>query len=212
MKALMGFYGVEILDHVLPNVVLSAETEELGLTAGLQDRVAQAYEGLVYMDFGQKFMRQNGYGRYERLDYRSLPRLYVAYRRDLSEESSRAHIRVRELYEMGNDQVVKTMERIAALTDEARESLNGGNSEELTDIIDRNFDLRAEIYPISGQNLEMVEAARSTGASCKFCGSGGAVVGTYENDRMRNELQGVMKDISCELVIPEIVGPQPTGR
>ena len=31
-----------------PRVILSAE-EELGITAGLQDRVAQVYGGLVYM-------------------------------------------------------------------------------------------------------------------------------------------------------------------
>ena len=31
-----------------PRVILSAE-QELGITAGLQDRVAQVYGGLVYM-------------------------------------------------------------------------------------------------------------------------------------------------------------------
>lgn len=32
----------------LPGLILSAETE-LGITAGLQDRVIQVYEGMVYM-------------------------------------------------------------------------------------------------------------------------------------------------------------------
>ena len=43
--ALMEFYGVEIPPGVQPSLVLSVETEELGIAAGLQDRVIQVYEG-----------------------------------------------------------------------------------------------------------------------------------------------------------------------
>ncbi|MDW7681555.1 MAG: GHMP kinase, partial [bacterium] len=50
MRALMCFYGVEIPQEILPNIILSAETEELNINAGLQDRVIQVYEGCVYMD------------------------------------------------------------------------------------------------------------------------------------------------------------------
>jgi glucuronokinase len=204
MKALMGFYGVDILSHILPNVVLAAETEELGLTAGLQDRVAQAYNGLVYMDFDEDFMREHGYGRYERLDASALPPLYVAYRTDLSQESSDAHIRVREKYEMGDEQVVSTMEKIAALSDEARRVLENGEAEDLGEILDRNFDLRAEIYPISEANLRMVERARAAGASCKFCGSGGAVVGTYDTAECLQQLKAQMAEGGYEFVLPEV--------
>jgi len=170
MKALMGFYGVAILEHVLPNVVLAAETEELGLTAGLQDRVAQSYGGLVYMDFDEAYMREHGYGRYERLDPSTLPPLYIAYRSDLSQESSQAHLRVRELYNLGDPLVVSTMKEIASLADAAREALAAGRPHELAELIDRNFDLRARIFPISEGNLELVRTARAAGASCKFCG------------------------------------------
>uniref|UniRef100_A0A8K9UR85 Uncharacterized protein n=1 Tax=Oncorhynchus mykiss TaxID=8022 RepID=A0A8K9UR85_ONCMY len=38
------------------------ETDELFLTAGLQDRVVQVYEGLVYMDFSKQLMDEQGYG------------------------------------------------------------------------------------------------------------------------------------------------------
>ena len=34
------------------------ETEELGIAAGLQDRVVQTYEGLVYMDFAKQRERE----------------------------------------------------------------------------------------------------------------------------------------------------------
>src|SRR5882757_7413614 len=51
LRALMEFYGVTIALEAQPTFVLTVEREELGITVGLQDRVIQVYEGLVYMDF-----------------------------------------------------------------------------------------------------------------------------------------------------------------
>lgn len=205
MKALMAFYGVEILPHVLPNVVLAAETQELGLVAGLQDRVVQSYNGLVYMDFDAKFMAENGYGRYERLDPALLPTLYVAYRTDLSKESSHAHVHVKELYELGDEKVVRTMKEIASLADAARDALLAGRSQELAQLMNRNFDLRASIYEISPQNMDMIERARSAGASSTFCGSGGAIVGTCDGPQVLSRLRDAMEQSGCRLIVPEIV-------
>jgi hypothetical protein len=42
--------------------VLAAEAE-LGITAGLQDRVIQVYGGLVYMDFERGLVERHGHGR-----------------------------------------------------------------------------------------------------------------------------------------------------
>ena len=42
--------------------MLRAE-EELGITAGLQDRVVQVYGGLVYMDFARESTQRHGHGR-----------------------------------------------------------------------------------------------------------------------------------------------------
>ena len=42
-----------------PGLVLAAE-EELGITAGLQDRVVQVYGGVVAMDFDAALMRRSG--------------------------------------------------------------------------------------------------------------------------------------------------------
>ena len=51
-------------------------------------------------------------------------------------------------------------------------------------MIDANFDLRAQIYQIDQGNLEMVHTAREAGATANFAGSGGAIVGTYEDEDM----------------------------
>ena len=66
MRALMQFYGVTVSKETLPNLILKAESEELKIGAGLQDRVVQVYGGLVYMDFAKELM-QRGFGQYENL-------------------------------------------------------------------------------------------------------------------------------------------------
>ncbi|UCF36021.1 MAG: hypothetical protein JSU96_14530 [Acidobacteriota bacterium] len=64
MRALMDFYRVEIPKPALANLILSVETKEIGIAAGLQDRVCQVYEGLVYMDFSRDYFEAHGHGRY----------------------------------------------------------------------------------------------------------------------------------------------------
>ena len=204
MRALTRFFQVDIPLEVLPNVVLSAESEELGLTAGLQDRVAQAYGGVVYMDFDEQHMKEHGHGRYERLEPERVPPVYVAYRQDLSKESSMAHIHVRERYELGEPEVVRTMAEIAALADIARALMRSGDHEELARTINRNFDLRSRIFDIRPEDRQMVDRARQVGASCKFCGSGGAVVGTYDGEEMLEALRSAMEGAGYRFFTPEI--------
>lgn len=50
LNCLLDFYKVShlIKVEVRPNLVLNAE-KEIGIVAGLQDRVAQVFGGLVYM-------------------------------------------------------------------------------------------------------------------------------------------------------------------
>lgn len=58
---------------------LRVETEELGITAGLQDRVAQVMEGCVLMDFNKEAVEKTGNGVYTRVDVSLLPPLFLAY-------------------------------------------------------------------------------------------------------------------------------------
>ena len=78
MRALMTFYGVKIPFEILPNIVLAVEKDELGINAGLQDRVIQVYEGCVYMDFNKDQIDSAGHGIYERVKPSLLPNLYIA--------------------------------------------------------------------------------------------------------------------------------------
>ena len=53
----------------VPGLILAIEREELGIVAGLQDRVIQEYDGMVHMDFAADILKANrGAGRYVVLD------------------------------------------------------------------------------------------------------------------------------------------------
>src|SRR5438477_7081845 len=102
LRALTQYYGVEIPLPIQANLILETETKELGVPAGLQDRVIQAYEGLVYMDFAKSLMERQGYGNYEALDPALLPNVYLAYRTSLSEGTEVFHNNVRSRWLAGD--------------------------------------------------------------------------------------------------------------
>ncbi len=208
MRALMAFYGVSIPKPALANLILSAEVEELKISAGLQDRVVQVYEGLVYMDFDKELMDTRGYGRYDLLDHKKLPPIYIAYLEDLSEVSDVFHNHIRERYNCGEKLVVDAMKYWAGITDKLRECLEQGRPEEIGALIDANFDMRSRIYQISSSNVEMIETARSCGCSAKFTGSGGAIVGTYKDEKMFTALKKKMKPLGVKVIKPRIVAPE----
>src|SRR5713226_813264 len=161
LRALCEYYELKIPLPVQANLALETETRELNVPAGLQDRVVQAYQGLVYMDFSRALMEARGYGEYERMDPKLLPKVFVAYRTSLSEGTEVFHNNLRERWRRGDPEVVGAMETWAGYAEEGRACLLQGRHDRLKELVDANFDLRARIYQIDRGNLEMVHAARS---------------------------------------------------
>ena len=204
LRALCQYFQVEIPLATQPNVVLETETRELGMGAGLQDRVIQSYEGLVYMDFARELMQQQGHGEYERLDPALLPDLYVAYRTSLSEGTEVFHNDVRARWRAGEPAVVEAMKTWASYADQGRKALLARDYEALNRLIDANFDLRAKICQIDPGNFEMVRIARSAGASANFAGSGGAIVGAYSGEAMFANLSSALNQAGIAVIKPVI--------
>jgi len=189
----------------LANLVLSVENDELKIPAGLQDRVIQAYEGVVFMDFAKEHFARQGHGEYEALDPASLPPLYVAYTTRLSEGTEVFHNDIRGRFNRGEKDVVEAMNEWADLTRQCRDLLVAGRGAQIGPLLDRNFDLRKSLYQISAGNLAMVETARSLGASAKFTGSGGAIVGVYESEEMFEALTRELGKQGVQVIKPQIV-------
>ncbi|MBN2486528.1 MAG: hypothetical protein JXB34_11195 [Bacteroidales bacterium] len=204
-RALMQFYNVDIVQHILPTLILQAETDELNINAGLQDRVIQVYEGCVYMDFEKGQLEQNGYGKYEPIDASKLPNLYMAYKTRLSKVSGSMFNNLKERFLSGDKQVLETLGEIAHCAQQGKQAILDNDHQLLNTLIDRNFDLRRKIMNISPSNIELVETARKCGASAKFSGSGGAIIGMYHDDEMLRKLIVELKKIDARVIKPYIL-------
>lgn len=211
MRGLLSFYGVEISRHSLANLVLRVENQELGIPAGLQDRVAQAYQGLVFMDFDKALMESRGYGRYEILDASKLPPVYVAYREDLSEGTEVYHNDLRARWQRGEREVLEAIEFWSGLTVRFREALEVGDRATMHEVMNANFDRRASLYDVGDGNRDMVATARSTGASAKFAGSGGAIVGIFDDEAMFSRLEKAFAPKGIRVLKPDLAPGLPTG-
>ena len=205
MRAIMAFYGVEIPKPRLANLIRAVENKELGIAAGLQDRVAQVYQGLVYMDFAKELLDKQGYGNYEPMSPNDMPPLYLAYRTDLSEGSEVFHNNIRDRFNAGEKAVVDAMKYFGSLTDKAREAMVKHDYPKLSKLMDDNFDKRSELYHLSEGNLRMVHVARECGASAKFSGSGGAIVGVCPDDTVFARLQENLGKLGVKVLRPKLV-------
>jgi len=203
-RALMEFYEVDIPKAFQPTFILSVERDELGIAAGLQDRVIQVYEGCVFMDFDRDLLDARGYGRYEEIDPALLPNLFVAYRQDLAEGSEVFHNNIRERWLQGDPVVVDAMHEFASYAQTVRDLLAAGKGTDIGPWLNRNFDLRRSLYQLDPRNIDMVMRARAVGASCKFAGSGGAVIGTYEDEAMFERLRETYAEAGSLVFKPEI--------
>jgi glucuronokinase len=159
------------------------------------------------MDFDRQLMEKEGHGRYVEMDASLLPNLYIAYRADLSEGSEIVHNDLAARFRRGDQNVLQAVAEWAALAESVRAKLISGKGSEISAELDRNFNLRSEVCQISEGNAGMVAAARSVGASAKFTGSGGAIIGTYADDRMYSALETRLQALNIKVFKPQVAPP-----
>lgn len=181
LRGLAQVSGVPINRERLPGLALSVETEELGIAAGLQDRVVQAYGGLVFMDFGRD--------RYDALDSALLPPLFIAWDGGAAGASGTAHADVRARHASGEPAVVEAMRTLTRLAHDARAALERGDEDGFATALDAGFDVRARIFSLDPRHMAIVDAARELGLPATYTGSGGAVVGIARDSAAVSELE-----------------------
>lgn len=199
LRALCGLNRMELAPAELARLALSAEAE-LGIPAGLQDRVIQSYDRLMYMDF-----REGATTPFVSLDPSRLPPLFIAFRRDASEPSAAVHSWLRSRFDAGNRIVVETMHEIARMAYAGRQAIAAGNRAELGRLMRSNVDARARLVPLDPRHLRMVELADSLGAPANYTGSGGAIVGLVPEAGLE-AVREMFSAEGCGVVAPAIPG------
>jgi glucuronokinase len=207
LRCLMEYYDVTIAREIQPSMVLAVENDDLGIAGGLQDRVIQVYEGLVYMDFAKARERVlDGYKTYayEPLEPTLLPPLYISYSEALSEPTEVFHNDIRGRFNRGEELVVNAMKHFAEIAEQGRAALLARDARRLAQLINENFDTRRTIYNLAPWQIQMVETARACGASAKFAGSGGAIIGTYQDDAMFERVRAALAELHCRTLKPMV--------
>lgn len=205
VRAILAFYEIAVPKPLLPGLVLSVELDELKIGAGLQDRVAQVYQGAVFMDFARALMDRQGHGHYESLAPTLLPPLFVAYHDHLAEGTEVTHNDLRARYNRCEPDVLAGIQRWAALAQEARDLIVAGQGAQIGPLLNEGFDLRARLIRISDGNMRLVQTGRRLGACTQFAGSGGAIIGTYDGDPQRlARLQQAYEAFGAKLIVPQV--------
>jgi glucuronokinase len=190
LRALCALHGTALDPTPMAELALAIETEDLGIAAGLQDRIVQAYGGLVFMEFGDG-------GAYEQLASALLPPLVVAWRADAAQDSGDVHASLRTRLKAGDTTAVAGMKELAELARAARTALIAGDHERLARSADKSFDVRRRLVALDPRHVELVERARALGAGTNYTGSGGAVVAVCRNHAHAGEVAQALAELGC---------------
>ena len=171
LRGLDALLGTRIGREDLPGLALAAE-EDLGITAGLQDRVAQAYGGLTAMTFPAP-----GSFTARALDPELLPPLYLAWDPRGAAPSGTYHAELRARWAAGDARVRGVMARLGEAAQAAADALERRDTQALAAAMNASFDLRAALGPLDPRHVALVRSARELGLCANYAGSGGAIVG-----------------------------------
>ncbi|MDQ3631960.1 MAG: hypothetical protein M3417_11970, partial [Actinomycetota bacterium] len=170
LRALDTLLESPIARHELPHAALAAEAD-LGIAAGLQDRVAQASGGLTAMTFGL-----DGSYAARPLDPARLPPLVLAWDARGAAASGAYHGDLRARWATGEPLVHRTMAALAEQAAAAAAAVERDDARALGTAMDASYDLRAALGPLPPRHVALVDTARRHGLRVNFAGSGGAVV------------------------------------
>jgi len=190
----------------LASMALSVETQWLGITAGMQDRLVQVHGQPVLMLFnapfdagGESTPGENG-GSTAGLKPGANFRLLVAHRHEWSEPSQVVHGDLRRRFDGGDQMVHAAMAQLRIRAIAAGNAFAAGDAKLLGESMDATHDLRASMIDLVPDHLAMVRAARSAGASANYTGSGGAVIVLSSSDKIESAARQSLKKLGCEVV------------
>ena len=193
-RALCQLHSVTLAPAAMADFALAVETEELGGVAGLQDRVAQAFGGVTFMDFA------GPQARYESLDPALVPELVIAWRTEAGADSSAIHAPLRERHARGEAGVMGAMRLLAQAAHAARRALLRADRAAFADCLDRSFDLRRQIVELDPHDVAMIDAARAAGAAANYTGSGGAIVACARAEGSLDAADRALRELGCSTV------------
>ncbi len=176
----------------LAELALSIEHDDMGITAGLQDRLVQAHERPILMDFSADTTVTP-------VAFHPSIRLFMAWSDRAAASSDLTHRPLLERHRNGERAVRAAMGRLRTLAHDATTAAIAGDVEALGTTMNTTFEIRAELTDVPGPMLQLVEQARRRGAPVNSAGSGGSIVGLFSDDAHAVEIAEALVQIGAEL-------------
>ncbi|MBM3974099.1 MAG: hypothetical protein FJ301_08375 [Planctomycetes bacterium] len=205
LRAWSRWHGLPLTPSRIAELAWRAENETLGIRAGALDRLVQAHGGLLAMDFAQPFAE----GAVQRLDPALLPPLLLAWHGVPSQSSGDVHAPVWARFQAGDRAVRATMHDLAHNAERGREALLAGDRAGFLACVDRNLDLRAQVFTIAPADRELAQLGRGLGAAAKLPGSGGAVLFACRDEAQRDAVEAACRKHHHSTLRPTVAPPTP---
>lgn len=205
LRAWSRWFGLPLPPSRLAELAWRTENERLGIRAGALDRLVQAHGGLLAMDFAEPFRE----GAVQRLDACLLPPLLLAWHGVPGRNSGDVHAPIWARFRAGDATVHEVMHALAANAEAGHAALRARDHAAFAACVDRNFDLRARVFPIEPADRALIELGRSLGAAAKFPGSGGAVLYACRDAAHREQLAAACHAHGHTTLAPTVAAPGP---
>ncbi len=211
IDAVAACWGITLDRRVCAALALSAERDVLGIAAGWQDRIVQAFGRTVLVDASDM----------EDLDGLSVPvvhpvtdadptdgdptdgqrrriRLVVGWRMDSAASSDDYHAPLRRDVRS----LAAPMAALAAVARSATASLERGDVTALGAAVDEGWRIRQACVPLRTDHAALVESVRACGVAATTPGSGGSVVAVCAADdtEASERVRALLENAGCGCV------------
>lgn len=212
LRAWNSWFALGLSRTRIAELAWTAENDHLGIRAGPLDRLVQSHEGLVAMDFRTPFAEGAGSGAVERLDPALLPPLLLGWHGKPSASSGDVHAPIFARFQEGDRKVRAVMEELACNATAGRAALEARDVSAFLACVNRNFDLRSEVFDIAPADRALIELGRTLGAGAKFPGSGGAVLYACRDEAHRAKIDEACRALGHATLAPTVAPPEPRLR
>lgn len=197
IDAAAATWGIELDRRVVAALALRAERDVLGIAAGWQDRIVQAFGATVLVDAG----RMQEVDGVEVPDVQlpaapsamSIP-LLVAWSVGASGASDDYHAPLRR----NAAALAQPMAELAELARSAARSWQAGDVDAIAAAVDAGWCIRQSCAPLRADHAHLVELVRSCGIAATTPGSGGSVVGVIIDPAAATRAVAAVHDAGCQ--------------
>ena len=194
IDAVASCWGVTLDRRVCAALALSAERDVLGIAAGWQDRIVQAFGRTVLVDTA--IMTE--------VDGVSVPhvrtvdpvpvRLVASWNADLATSSDDYHAPLRR----DPRSLAAPMAELAAVARHATASLERGDIPAFAAAVDEGWRIRQSCVPLHSDHAALIELVRASGVAATTPGSGGSVVAICPNSDAVDQVREALASATCE--------------